>query len=169
MLTFHQYRYKYGLFRLASEQCKIVSVGEFGNEEDLDALGLDLWEATEKAEQVIVSAGIRIARHEDISLAAICDGDIVGGLSFGSYEDPDRGTIFSFSVAVDSNWRSKGLARRLVEAAVEDIKSQGSFIDNAMISAWVINPHMVALLESLGFESEGREWSENEPFMLLHV
>ncbi len=152
--------------RLAGDSgdCEIVHVGDNGDEDSLEALGLDLWDATEMAEAIFKSEGIRLSREEEVVLAAICGGKIVGAASVGHHEE-DGETVFTFSVAVDSAWQQKGLGRRLVEAAIQLSKSMGA----QRFYVWVVNPAMAALLEGMGFEADHRGWSLDSPHMELLV
>ncbi len=36
--------------------------------------------------------------------------------------------------------------------------------DDFLLEAWVVNPHIVTLLQGLGFEEDG-EWTPDNPFM----
>lgn len=144
--------------------CHIVRVGEDGDEHMLDKLGLDLWVATESAESIFEREGIRPSRIEEVVFAAVCNGVVVGAATLGSsphsYEPDAR--EYTFSVAVDTKWQKRQLGRKLVEAVLREAKSlevPGEY------RVWVVNPNMARLLESFGFETEGREWSEDSPHM----
>ena len=150
--------------RVATGGCEIVHVGDNGDEDALEALGMDLWDATEAAEAVFKTEGIRISREEEIVLAAICGDKVVGGATVGYHEEEGE-TVFTFSVAVDSAWQQKGLGRTLVEKAIEIAKSMGA----RQFRVWVVNPNMASLLESVGFEADHRGWSLESPHMELSV
>lgn len=147
-----------------AETCHIVRVGEDGDEDGLDRLGLDLWDATEEAERIFKREGIRISSIENVVFAAVCDGHVVGAATIGStpHHFDRNAREYTFSVAVDRKWQRRQLGRKLVEAVLHEAKSQeipGEY------RVWVVNPNMARLLESLGFEPEGREWTEDTPHM----
>lgn len=144
-----------------SEECVVVAVGENGDEDGLDSLGLDLWEATEKAEGLFAKEGIRPSSDEEVVLAAVCK-KIVGAASLGVR----HGEEFTFSVAVDREWQKRSLGRRLVEAVMR-VAKDNTESGHGEFRVWVVNPNMARLLSSMGFDAEGRngEWSESSPHM----
>jgi GNAT superfamily N-acetyltransferase len=150
--------------RVASDGCEFVHVGDNGDEAALEALGLDLWDATEAAEAIFKTEGIRISSEEEIVLAAICGGKVVGAATVGHHNEEGE-PVFTFSVAVDSAWQQKGLGRQLVDKAMGIAKSMGAH----QFRVWVVNPNMAALLESMGFDADPRGWSLDSPHMELSV
>lgn len=150
--------------RIASDDCQIVAVGENGDERALDEAGLDFWEAAETAEGLFREEGIRPSSEEEIAFAAICGGEVVGAATFGHHQEEGE-TVFTLSVAVADAWKRKGLGRRLVQKVIDEARAYGS----GRFRVWVVNPNMVALLESMGFETEGREWTQSSPYMYLDL
>lgn len=144
--------------------CQLVHVGDGGDEASLEALGFDLWDATEAAEAVFKAEGIRVSREEETVVAAICGEEVVGAATVGQHDEEGE-PVFTFSVAVDSKWQGKGLGRQLVEKAMEIAKSMGA----RQFRIWVVNPSMATLLESMGFEADHRGWSLDSPHMELSV
>jgi GNAT superfamily N-acetyltransferase len=146
------------------DDCRILHVGDNGDEAALEELGLDLWEATEDAEAVFKTEGIRVSREEEIVLAAVCGDKVVGAATVGHHVEEGE-PVFTFSVAVDAAWQAKGLGRKLVEKAIEFAKSMGA----RQFRIWVVNPNMASLLESVGFEADHRGWSLDSPHMEMYV
>lgn len=144
--------------------CKIVHIGENGDEDTLDEMGLDLEAVTKAAEKVFKSEHINISREEEVVLAAICGKKVVGAATVGHHNEEGE-PLFTFSAAVAEGWQRLGLGRKLVLAAIQEARAQGAH----SFRVWVVNPNMAVLLESLGFETEGREWSEDSPHMYFSV
>jgi len=146
--------------------CTLVAIGENGDEEALDALGIDFWAAADYADALFRQMGIQTSSTEELVLGAVCQGDVVGAATLGVDQD-EMGPIYTFSVVVAPEWRRRGLARALVtqtlELAAEDAETRGAPLQ---FRVWVVNPHMAALLEDLGFDLEsGTEWSLDAPHM----
>jgi GNAT superfamily N-acetyltransferase len=147
--------------------CTLVAVGEEGDEDLLDELGLDLWEAADDADALFRQMHIRPSSIEELKLAAVCDGEVVGAATLGVEQD-DVGPLYTFSVVVDPDWRRKGLARALIEdvieLAAEDAEARG---EGLAFRVWVVNPHMAKLLEEhFDFEPyDTTEWSLDTPHM----
>ena len=148
-------------------ECMIVAVGEDGDEDLLDDLGLDLWEAADDAEALFREMEIRFSSIEELKLAAVCKGEVVGAATLGVTQD-DVGPLYTFSVVVSPAWRRKGLAHHLVgdviELAAEDAEARD---ESPVFRVWVVNPHMARLLEEqFGFEpQDATEWSLDTPHM----
>jgi GNAT superfamily N-acetyltransferase len=118
--------------------------------------------------------GIRIAGHEEPLFACVDkDGEplgvAVGGLApIGDYAFPAE---FRFSVAVDPDHHRKGIARALVRRLKDYYLASRAELAEAYgvpwveMVAWVVNPHMAVLLEDEGFDTAGREWTEDTPHM----
>lgn len=143
---------------------QIIPVFEDYDYEEFDELGIDGSMAMNEAEKLFSQQGISISRIEELAFIAICGNEIVGASTLGSYPDSSiEQATYTFSVAVVPEWRRRGLARKLVQEsisrAMEDERGTN-------FRVWVVNPHMIPLLESLGFSTEG-EWSQDNPFMEL--
>lgn len=147
------------------DDCVIVAVGDDGDEDSLDSLGLDLWDATGAAEAVFKREGIGLSRDEDIRFAAVCKKKVVGGATLGRRRE-DGENLYTFSVAVDRTWHRKGLGKRLVEHAIAAAQDEARELDEpSRFRVWVVNPHMAVLLGSMGFDSESRGWSLDTPHL----
>lgn len=148
-------------------ECTIVVIGEEGDEDALDALGLDLWDAADDADALFDEMKIRPSSIEELRLGAVCNGDVVGAATLGVSFD-DTGPLYTFSVVVSPQWRRRGLARQLIEdvieLAAEDAEARG---EGLQFRVWVVNPHMAQLLEEhFEFEpDDGSEWSMDTPHM----
>lgn len=149
----------------AGQECEIVAVGENGDADARDELGIDPWDAADRAEALFRQQDIRLSSYESVAFAAVCGGEIVGAASFGVQQD-EGGPSYTFSVAVDGAWQKKGLGRKLVQRVVEEARSQEQ---GGRFRVWVVNPNMARLLESMGFETDGREWTESSPHMYLDL
>ena len=77
---------------------------------------------------------------------------------------------YRFSVVVSPKGRRKGIARSLVEHITEHAKEEGDARDAYIyLDAWVVNPHMADLLDSMGFNAGGSEWTPDDPMMGKYV
>lgn len=131
-----------------------------------EATGLDFYAALDEADAVFSSCRIRPTGPENLAFAALSQkGQIVGAATYGNYRG-DGGLTHTFSVAVLPTNRRQGIARALVEA-VSAIASEHSLAAGVppYYMVWVVNPHMARLLESMGFGTEGLEWSPDTPHM----
>jgi ribosomal protein S18 acetylase RimI-like enzyme len=150
---------------MPDRSCVIVAIGEDADEDAVEDLGLDFWGAVDDAERVFRDAAIHTSSIESMRFAAVCGGEVVGAATLGSMED-DEGRAFTFSVAVADGWRRRGLARQLVAAVMEAAEDEDeAYGGHGWFRVWVVNPYMAYLLESLGFETEGSEWTEYSPHM----
>lgn len=143
---------------------------ELSEDADLDFVeevtGLDFYAALDEADAVFSSCRIRPTGPEDLAFAALSSkGQIVGAATYGNYVG-EMGLTHTFSVAVLPANRRQGIARALVEA-VSNLASEYSLAAGVppYYMVWVVNPHMARLLESLGFETTGSEWSPDTPHM----
>lgn len=77
--------------------------------------------------------------------------DVVGAWFGGS-----RGNTFSFDLVVDPAYQRNGIGRMMFEAALAFAN------DYERVELDVVNPHMIGLVKSYGFENEyGRTWSRS--------
>lgn len=112
--------------------------------------------------------GVNIAPEEsDYEVARDATGDIVGASTFGwktedGLGDGEEHEVATFSVGVLPRARRRGIARRLVKRIL-------AAHPGTEFNVWVVSPHMAALLEDLGFDAEGREWSPDAPHMTFHT
>ena len=79
----------------------------------------------------------------------------------------DDGNKRRFTVVVAPEARRRGLAHALVSAFIESSEEiSKEHKCPLMLEAWVVNPFMAELLESLDFDAESyRGWSQDSPFM----
>lgn len=147
---------------IVASDCQIISIGENSDDEILEEFGLDTWDAVDQVEKIFQQEGIRIGSIENIVSALICDNQIVGGASFGSYNEEGQ-QVFTFSIAIDTKHQGKGFGKKLVQDVMSLASDQGYF------NVWVVNPNMAKLLESMGFETESsRGWSQDSPHMTYY-
>ena len=144
--------------------CIVVSTREGAEHEELG------WDPTD---MLFVQGGIRLASYEQPIFACIDPrteqvyGAAVGGLAPGMPGEPLE---YRFSLAVDPQARRRGIARALLRAIKEMYDSEAWTWAEAHgapgveLVGWVVNPHMVSLLESEGFEADGT-WSPENPYM----
>lgn len=116
------------------------------------------------ARDLFDDAGIRLSGIEAFHTFALDGEEVVGALAFGSEPD-EMGVRLTFSIVVEESYRRQGIACQLVKAALEAAQAY----PGAFFRVWVVNPHMAVLLEDMGFEPEGREWSQESPHMYLYV
>lgn len=147
---------------IVASDCQIISIGENSDDEVLDQFDLGTWDAVDQVEKIFKQEGIRIKSIEDYVSALICDGEIVGGASFGSYNEEGQ-QVFTFSVAIDGKYQGKGFGKQLVEDVMSLASGEGYF------NVWVVNPNMAKLLESMGFDAESSKgWSLDSPHMTYY-
>lgn len=143
--------------------CRVVSIGE-----DSEHEWIDPWDLFSRN-------GINMASYEEGLFACVDEHDdvfgvAVAGLTTSGWGDDGPGEL-RFSVAVDPDRQRRGVGRALVRAVKDYYLEQREDLAAAHgvpwieLVAWVVNPHMAALLEDEGFETDGAEWSESEPHM----
>ena len=142
----------------------IVSLKDDDGDDDVE-MGFDLWQTVDRADALFDRAGIRFSSYEDVRYGAIYGDAVVGAATFGVNRDADGGCEFTFSVVVDDDWQRQGIARHLVNIAIDDAVAEAEACDYAMFRVWVVDPRMALLLEDLGFESDGIEWTLDSPHM----
>lgn len=137
-------------------QCSIYSISDDFEDYPND---LGYYEVLDQVEKIFKDSGIRIMMNEEFHEACIDDEGIVHGATVvsNSYDEDYEAPVLRFSVAVAQDKRQAGVARSLIESIIQQNPLH-------IIEAYVINPHMVPLLESLGFEGS---WSEYDPIMRL--
>lgn len=153
------------IFKVAGEfegQCKIYNVEEDYEGEALEEEGLDYYKILDDIENLFEAVGIRISRNEGFYEACINQDGKVMGASVLSKEIYNGEPKLRFSVAVSPEAQGKGVGRFLTESIVNENKAEWA------IEAWVVNPNMAKLLETLGFEVlGGGDWSQHNPIMEL--
>ena len=137
--------------------CKIVYAGNWDGEDGFD---------DEAVSRLFHQSGVNIASYEEpYSQCVDRRGRVAGAAVLGL-----TGEEMRFSVAVHSKARRQGIARLLVLDIMEHYVNQRDELQEAygryfVLHAWVINPHMAALLEDLGFDGD---WSPDSPMMQWH-
>ena len=126
------------------------------------------------ADELFLDAGVNVSSTEEPLFACVNSDDetvglLVAGLRPGGWGD---GSLeMTFSVAVRRDYSRRGIARGLVKALQEHFMAEQPDLleahgaSDVELVAWVINPHLAVLLEELGFDSDGSEWSLDEPHM----
>ncbi|RLB42427.1 MAG: hypothetical protein DRH30_04855 [Deltaproteobacteria bacterium] len=143
----------------------VVPIGEWADEDVLDELGIDLWATTDRADMLFDRAEIRFSSYEEVRYGAVYGEDVVGAATLGMNRDGNGGCEFTFSVVVDDEWQRQGIARYLVNTVMADASGEALSCEYAMFRVWVVDPRMALLLEDLGFESDGIEWTLDSPHM----
>jgi len=134
------------------------------NEDDDSSyeLPLDINVALDLAEDLFRRNGIRMGSIEKIRAIAFYKNKVIGAASLGQhYDSTYECRSYTFSVVVDDQWRRRGIAKNLIKTVMKEASEDP---DPHLFGVWVVNPHMIPLLESLGFEGDG-EWSQNNPHM----
>ena len=145
--------------------CRIVPAGEYGDEDQWNDLGFDLWQAAETVESIFDQQSIRPSRAEEVVLAVVCGDMIVGGATLGHVPSEEAERAWTFSVALDKNFQQKHLGRALIEASMRLARDQED--GPTFFRVWVVNPNAAKILASVGFDAEGRggEWTADAPHM----
>jgi len=160
---------KSSIILFMTEACNIYSL-EDGFADDLEEItGEDYYDTLQAADNLFSDNGVRPPSNEELFEGCFTnDGRIVGATTKGfiGLEDQDKGEgrmRVSFCIAVVSEVRRQGVARALIESLLAEYPE-----NEYAVEAHVINPHMVPLLESLGFETVGSSWSLNSPHWSLN-
>jgi ribosomal protein S18 acetylase RimI-like enzyme len=124
-------------------------------DEDYDTT-YDPWVAADQADAVASKSGIRISSDKELASIALVGDDVVGAVwtSLTNDEPP----VFDFDVAVDPDFRGTSrVGLKLIDSAVEDLRSHQGDFHGTSIRVWVINPKLVRVLENrYGFEIESQ-------------
>ena len=154
--------------------CDIWPVNDGMEEEEFPG-DLDYDEVLDRIDDLTRAAKIGIPSYENPQYACFAEdgtvlGVVTGGIAGDHEFQPEDGTPaydYRFSVVVSPKARRKGIARTLVKkaeaAAKEEADAREAYI---YLEAWVVNPHMAVLLESMGYEGD---WSEDEPMMGKYI
>lgn len=143
-----------------SADCTIYNVHEpsMGNDTEFP-FDRDIYAVLEEAEKLFRDSGVRLSRDEHVYEVCLDEQErVVAVSSLHEMRDDAGEPAVRFSVAVLPAYRRHGHARALVERLVQQH-------GDGRMEAWVVNEHMLPLLESFGFESTGREWSPDTPFL----
>lgn len=149
-----RHRFDRAIRKLA--ECRIVSIRE-----DIDDpyIGdMDYFKLLDDVEKLFKGSGINIGREEQFHEACIENGQLQGATVLAEYNNAEEPKV-RFSVAVSPNARRQGIASRLIASIVNEYGS------SYVLEAWVVNPAMVPLLSSLGFDEPHGGWSPNNPMM----
>ena len=146
-----------------SQDCSIFNIYGDNLDEAFDRIDRDVYEILEEAEQAFKKNGVHLGRGEEIYEVCLDSNENVVGASSMQplgMDELDGLPLFRFSLVTLPSARRRGIARRLAKSLLEAHDQSEHTAE-----AWVINPHMVALLESLGMEPTEGEWSPDTPFM----
>jgi GNAT superfamily N-acetyltransferase/cation transport regulator ChaC len=125
------------------ETCKIVSV----NDEDPDAIDKKILKQADKLRNKVQ---LGISSTMNLSMAAVDQKTFkLYGLIYTSFQDGD----YSFDVLVDPDARGKGIAGKLIDAAVSDFHELRDIygFENPKMNVNVVNQLLVSTLEKRGF------------------
>ena len=156
--------------------CDLWSISESMEDEEFPG-DLDYGEVVDAAYDLFRSMKIGTSNAEEPHEVCMTDdGEILGasvaGYRGGEEQDEDGYPILNatFSVVVAPAGRRRGIARKLVESIVEHFRQDAGWREaTVIIEPEVVNPHMAALLRSLGFSENAGGWSERDPYMTLAV
>jgi|GEM_PF-4468419 len=136
--------------------CKIYFLNDDNADYFEEQTGLDYYEVVEHAEQLFKKVNVNLMLRESIYLVCMNDETVEGALSLHTMGMTESGKIeVSFSVAVDPNTRRQGIARALLQHALEDFPA-----DQFEIQVRVVNPLIVKLMIEMGFDTiDGEDWT----------
>jgi GNAT superfamily N-acetyltransferase len=131
-------------FKQWFEAAQIVNLSgesfDFDDEEgDRDTLIQQAWELAKQSP-------IRILRDKELNSAAVMNGQVVGAL-FTAWNQNE----FSFDVVVAPQFQQQGIGKQLIDVAMGEFRWMSDGIEGAYIKADVVNPHLIPLLQRLGF------------------
>lgn len=95
-----------------------------------------------------------LGKEHFIAVAALCDGEVVGGLAAYELEkfEQDRREIYIYDLAVAEAHRRKGVATGLIEALKRIAKARGAYV--IYVQADKGDEAAIALYESLGIKED---------------
>ena len=108
-------------------------------EDDLQDYDFDPW-------MDAVLNGINILSNMQFSRAFVKNGELAGAM----FTSADRDS-FSFDIFVSKNHRGRGLAKKLVDAAVSEYREHREGYDRIKLEVHVVSPTMKELLKGKGF------------------
>jgi ribosomal protein S18 acetylase RimI-like enzyme len=141
--------------------CKIHSLQDWDADDLEELTGEDYYDLLREAETLFKDGGINLSSSEELFAGCIDSSGKVLGVSAAGMYHSDDGVTIRFSLAVKEDSRRQGIARALLK----DILSSEFSDEPVIFEGWVVNPHMVTLLEEFGFEADSAGWSLNRPFM----
>lgn len=144
-------------------QCNVFDISESSDDHSDFPDGRDYYDILNDVEKIFKSSGINILSVDNFHEACIDGEGFVHGATVISHDmnHEEERSVIRFSIAVESTKRNMGVAKKLIQSIINQYKS------HCIVEAFVINPHMVPLLESLGFSSDG-DWSEYNPVMTFN-
>jgi len=128
--------------------------------------------------KIAKESDIYISREKELTLVAFANEQPVGAVWSSFTRDDEYSTQFDkdiyrfdFDIAVAHNARATGMTSskigpKLIEAALKHYRSLRHEVDGSYIRVWVVNKKLAKYLENkYGFETDGREWSIDSPFL----
>lgn len=136
--------------------------------EELEEYGIDEYEAADRAHEIAKNGGVTILSNKRLSgiLIDSKNSRIIGGIWVS-----DDNEKFSFDIAIDSSYQNMGLGTILIDAAIDEYKSQKE-VHNEMdhdfkMEVDVINPKLAEILKNkYNFHVVG-ELSQNRVLMSM--
>jgi GNAT superfamily N-acetyltransferase len=125
------------------------------DEETLEEAGFDYYEILNQAENLIKQCGMNMLRDDEITNVAVSGDQVVGVLYYAL-----RGSELAWSIAVNQQYRSKGVASRLynemyIPDEVETLKAE--LISPYTLENFVIQKGYVKVAEEGGFKVYQRD------------
>lgn len=120
----------------------------------------DPWEVYDKADLIFKKSDIRSNRNKELKIIALDDDDVIGAVYVELSEEDGR-WVYDFDVAVDPAKRDERVGLKLIDAAIDDYKSEQAELGNVEIRVMVVNPKLVGYLERKGFEVEESNYEDS--------
>ena len=126
---------------------RYITVGvNFEDDEELDEMGIDIYDAADEAEQIAKEGGVRILNSQELKELLI---DVVNQKVIGAMWASNDSEKFSFDIAITSGYRNMGLSHMLIKSAIDEYEYQKDvYGDELKMEVDVINPMLAKLLKS---------------------
>lgn len=131
------------------------------SEDNYDA-DYDQWQVADEADAIARRSNIGVSRDKNLTFfAQAIDGTVLGAVWASFTRDMEEELsdvyVYDFDVVVDERYRNPidRVGLQLIDAAVEDYKSQTGGVDRSYIRVYVVNRKLIRFLErKYGFEIE---------------
>jgi ribosomal protein S18 acetylase RimI-like enzyme len=112
----------------------------------------DPWVVYDQAELIFKKSDLRTNRDKELRIVALEDDNVLGAVFSEMREEDDR-WVYSFDVAVDPSKRDDKVGLKLIDAAIQDFKSEQAEFGNVELRVMVVNPKLTKYLErKYGFD-----------------